>query len=140
MSYLAFEFEGSKFDGTMLPDLLKLVEQKIIKVHDLVVVFKDAKAQITSRELLEFDPDEVVLVNPLKSELKGMFTTGDIEAIGEQMRPNTTAALMLVEHLWATKFFQDVMNNKGRLVGNEFVPPALIKEALEDTEAASPKA
>ena len=137
MSYLAFEFEGTKFDGTMLPDLLKLVEQKSIRVLDLVIVFKDSKGRVTSRELVEFDPNEIVLINPLKSEIKGLFTTGDIAAVGELVRPNTTAALLLIEHLWAAKFFQDVLRNKGRLVGNEFVPPILVQEALEDAEAAA---
>jgi uncharacterized membrane protein len=137
MSYLAFEFEGSKFDGTMLPDLMDLVTKKLIAVHDLVIVMKDAKGRVVSRELLDFKPDELVLINPLTSQIKGLFTTGDIEAIGELIRPGTTAALLLIEHLWASKFFHDVQANKGRVVGNEFVPPALVQEALEDAEATA---
>lgn len=137
MSYMAFEFEGTKFDGTMLPDLMDMVNKGLVVVHDIVIIMKDDKAQVTSRELLDFKPDELVMINPLKSQIKGLFTTGDIEAIGEQIRPNTTAALLLIEHLWATKFFHDVLSNKGRLVGNEFIPPILVKEALEEAEAAA---
>ena len=136
MSYLAFEFEGTKFDGSILPELMKLVEKKTVRVLDIVVIFKDSKANVTTRELVDLDPDQIVMINPLKSEIKGLFTTGDIEAIAEQIRPGTTAALMLIEHLWAVPFFQDVMRNKGRLVGNEFVPPILVQEALEEAESA----
>jgi len=136
MSYLAFEFEGTKFDGTILPELMKLVEQKIVRVLDLVVIFKDSKGNVTSRELVDLDPNQIVMINPLKSEIKGLFTTGDIAAVGDMQRPGTTAALLLIEHLWANPFFQDVMRNNGRLVGNEFVPPALVQEALEAAEAA----
>ncbi len=136
MSYLAFEFEGTKFDGTILPELMKLVEQKTIRVLDLVIIFKDSKGNVTTRELVDLDPDQIVMINPLKSEIKGLFTTGDIAAVGDMQRPGTTAALMLLEHLWAAPFFQDVMRNKGRLVGNEFVPPVLVQEVLDAAEAA----
>jgi uncharacterized membrane protein len=137
MSYLAFEFEGNKFDGSMLPDLMDLVTKKLIVVHDLVVVMKDGKGRVVSRELLDFKPDELVMINPLTSQIKGLFTTGDIEAIADLIRPGTTAALLLIEHLWAGKFFRDVQANKGRVVGNEFVPLALVQEALEDAEATA---
>jgi uncharacterized membrane protein len=137
VSYLAFEFEGTKFDGSMLPDLMDLVNRKLIVVHDLVIVMKDDQGRVVSRELLDFQPDEIVMINPLKSQIRGLFTTGDIAAIGEMIRPNTTAALLLIEHLWSAKFFHDVAANKGRVVGNEFVPPALVMEALEDAEATA---
>jgi uncharacterized membrane protein len=137
MSYLAFEFEGTKFDGSMLPDLMDLVNKKLIVVHDLVIVMKDDKGRVISRELLDFKPDELVMINPLTSQLKGLFTTGDIAAIGEVIRPGTTAALLLIEHLWAAKFIGDVQANKGRVVGNEFIPPTVVQEALEDAAAAA---
>lgn len=137
VSYLAFEFEGTKFDGSMLPDLMDLVSKKLIVVLDLVIVMKDAQGQVISRELLDFQPDEIVMINPLKSQIKGLFTTGDIAAIGEMIRPGTTAALLLIEHLWSAKFFHDVAANKGRVVGNEFVPPVLVMEAMEDAEDAA---
>jgi len=137
MSYLAFEFDGTKFDGSMLPDLMDLVTRKLIVVHDIVIVVKDDQGRVISRELLDFKPDELVMINPLTSQIKGLFTSGDIEAIGEVIRPGTTAALLLIEHLWAAKFIHDVQANKGRVVGNEFIPPAVVQEALEDAAAAA---
>ncbi|HMK07812.1 MAG TPA: DUF6325 family protein [Anaerolineales bacterium] len=136
MSYLAFEFEGNKMKGEALKDLMALAEKKIIRVLDLVAVMKDAKGKVTTREIVEMDPDEVILINPLKSQIKGLFTTGDLEAIGGAIRPNTTAALLLVEHLWAAKFFADVKAANGRLVENQFIPGILVQEALEAAEAA----
>jgi len=136
MSYLAFEFEGNKMKGEALKDLMALAEKKIIRVLDLVAVMKDAKGTVTTREIVEMDPDEVILINPLKSQIKGLFTTGDLEAIGGAIRPNTTAALLLVEHLWAAKFFADVKAANGRLVENQFIPGILVQEALEAAEAA----
>jgi uncharacterized membrane protein len=136
MSYLAFEFEGNKMRGEALKDLMELAEKKIVRVLDLVAVMKDAKGNVTTREIVEMDPDEVILINPLKSQIKGLFTTGDLEAIGGAIRPNTTAALLLVEHLWAAKFFSDVKAANGRLVDNQFIPGILVKEALEAAEPA----
>jgi uncharacterized membrane protein len=136
MSYLAFEFEGNKFKGDIMPDLMAMVEKGIVRILDLVVVLKDKDGKVSTRELIEMDPADIIVLNPLKSQIKGLFTTGDIEAIGEAVRPNTTAALLLVEHLWAAKFFADVKAANGRLVGNQFIPGILVQEALEEAQAA----
>jgi len=135
MSYLAFEFEGNKFRGDLLPDLMNLVEKKIIRVLDLVAVIKDKNGKVTTRELVEMDPDEIVMINPLKSQIKGLFSTEDIEAIGALIRPNTSAGLLLVEHLWAAKFFKDIKAANGRLVDNQFIPAILVQEALEEAQS-----
>lgn len=135
MSYLAFEFEGNKFRGDLLPDLMNLVEKKTIRVLDLVTVMKDKNGKVTTRELVEMEPSEIILIDPLKSQIKGVFTTGDIEAIGEMIRPNTTAGLLLIEHLWADKFFKDIKAANGRMVDNQFIPAILVQEALDEAKS-----
>jgi uncharacterized membrane protein len=132
MSYLAFEFEGNKMKGEALKELMSLADKGLIRILDLVAVMKDKDAKITTRELVEMDPADVMILDPLKSQIKGLFTTGDIEAIGEAVRPNTTAALLLVEHLWADKFFKAIQGANGRLVGNQFIPGILVQEALDE--------
>jgi uncharacterized membrane protein len=129
--YLAFEFEGNKFKGDILPDLMALVEKGIIRILDLVVVDKDKEGKVSTREMIELDPADVLVLNPLKSQIKGLFSTKDIQAIAEAVRPNTTAALLLIEHLWAAKFFKDVLAANGRLVGNQFVPAIKVQEAID---------
>jgi uncharacterized membrane protein len=137
MSYLAFEFEGNKFRGDLMPDLMNMVEKKTIRVLDLVAVIKDKDGKIVTRELIEMDPDEIIMINPLKSQIKGLFSTEDIEAIGLMIRPNTTAALLLIEHLWAAKFFKDVKAANGRLVDNQFIPGILVQEALDEAQSGA---
>jgi uncharacterized membrane protein len=137
MSYLAFEFEGNKFKGDILPDLMAMVEKGIIRILDLVVILKDQSGKVSSRELMELDPADIIIVNPLKSQIKGLFSTEDIEAIGLMIRPNTTAALLLIEHLWAAKFFKDVKAANGRLVDNQFIPAILVQEALDEAQSAA---
>jgi uncharacterized membrane protein len=131
-SYLAFEFEGNRFKGDILPDLMAMVEKGIVRILDLVVVLKDKDGKVTSRELVELDPADIMILNPLKSHIKGVFSVEDIEAIGALIRPNTTAGLLLVEHLWAAKFFKDVKAANGRLVDNQFIPGILVQEALDE--------
>jgi uncharacterized membrane protein len=131
MSYLAFEFEGNKFKGDILPDLMALVEKGTIRILDVVVVAKDKDGKVSSREMIELDPADVLVLNPLKSQIKGLFSTKDIQAIAEAVRPSTTAALLMIEHLWAAKFFKDVLAANGRLVGNQFVPAIKVQEAID---------
>ena len=46
IDFLALEFKGNKFSGEILPALRELVENKIVRVIDLVIVMvQDGKYQ-----------------------------------------------------------------------------------------------
>jgi hypothetical protein len=44
------------------------------------------------------------LFDPTKAEALGMIKLEDIDMIAEQLEPNSSAAVMLFENLWAIKF------------------------------------
>ncbi len=41
VDFLALEFKGNQFKGEILPALLDLVQKKIVRVIDFIVVLKD---------------------------------------------------------------------------------------------------
>ena len=41
LDFIALEFKGNQFKGDVLASLLELVQQKIVRVIDLVIVVKD---------------------------------------------------------------------------------------------------
>ncbi len=132
IDFLALEFEGNKFKGDILPSLLELVEQQIVRVIDLVIVVKDADGVVVPLELQQLDADLMAVFDPLNVHVSGLVTADDIEAIGAHLNNNSTAGIMLFENLWAVKFKQAVLAAEGRVLVQERIPHEIVQEALDE--------
>jgi uncharacterized membrane protein len=135
VDFIALEFPGNRFKGEIVPDLLDLVEREVIRIYDLVIVTKHVDGMVEVRELQELDPAELSIVDPFKAEVSHMITELDIQAIAEKLDNNSTAALMLIENLWAKKTKQAMEDANGRLVLFERIPHDVVEEALADIKA-----
>jgi hypothetical protein len=132
IDFIALEFKGNNFKGEIIPSLLELVEQGIIRVIDLVIIQKDEEGEVRDLELQQLAPDTIAIFDPLNAQISGMVTTTDIEMVGQALENNSTAAVMLFENLWAIKFKEAVLNADGRLVMQERIPHEVVLEALSD--------
>ena len=101
IDFLALEFKGNQFKGEILPELLKLVQNKIVRVVDVIIVQKDEAGKHRALELKQLDAEEVRIFDPLEVEISGMIQVEDIEMIAEMLENNTTAVLLLFENLWS---------------------------------------
>jgi hypothetical protein len=132
IDFLALEFPGNKFDGSILTSILELVQVGIVRVLDLVVVAKDDEGNVVVRELQELDPEEIRVFDPLKVEVTSMITREDIDLIAEKLNNNSTAGLMLFENLWAIRTKQAMLDANGRLLMFERIPNEVVEENLRE--------
>jgi len=130
VDFLALEFDNEKLKGEIMPALMELVENKIVRVIDLVVIQKDQAGQHETLELQQLAPEVIAIFDPLMVEISGIIQVEDIDAIAEQMENNTTAAVLLFENLWAIKFKEAVLRANGRLLAQERIPHEAVEEAL----------
>ena len=131
IDFLALEFKTDQLTGESLPALLKLVENKIIRVIDLVIIVKDQDGDVKVLEIEELAPNMLAFFDPLEVEISGIIQVEDIEVIAEAMEDNTTAALLLFENLWAIKFGEAVTQASGRMVMYDRIPFEVVNETLE---------
>jgi len=130
IDFLALEFKGNKFSGEILPALRELVEKKIVRVIDLVIVMvQNGKYQ--TLELQQMDAATIAIFDPLQIEISGMIQVEDIEMISQELEDNTTAALLMVENLWAIKFGEAVLRANGRVVMQERIPMTVVNEVMD---------
>ena len=130
IDFIALEFKGNKFSGEILPALRELVEKKIVRVIDLVIVMvQDGKYQ--TLELQQMDSATIAIFDPLQVEISGMIQVEDIEMISQELEDNTTAALLMVENLWAIKFGEAVVRANGRMVMHSRIPFEVVNEVME---------
>jgi uncharacterized membrane protein len=132
IDFLAVEFPGNKFKGEILSSLFELVEKEIIRIYDLVVVMKDEAGEVVVRELQELDSENVRILDPLHAESSQMLTHDDINAIAENLAPNSSAGLLLVENLWAKKLKQAMLDADANVLLFERIPHADVEQALAD--------
>ena len=132
VDFIALEFKGNKLTGEVFASLLELVEQKILRVIDLVVVFKDEDGEVFAREMQELEDEHLIIIDPLQVVVTGILTEGDIEMVANELANNTAAAVLLIENLWAVKFKEAVIAEDGRLQMQERIPHEVALEALVD--------
>ena len=131
LDFLALEFDTDKLKGEILPELLDLVEKKIVRVIDLIIIEKDEDGNYEALEVEQLAPDLLAIFDPLDFEISGLIQVEDIEMIAADMDPNTTAGLLLVENLWAIKFGEAVLRAEGRVLMHERIPFEVVNETLE---------
>ena len=131
LDFLALEFDTDKLKGEILPELLDLIEKKIVRVIDLIIIEKGEDGTYEALEVEQLAPDLLAVFDPLDFEISGLIQVEDIEMIAADMDPNTTAGLLLVENLWAIKFGEAVLRAEGRVLMHERIPFEVVNETLE---------
>jgi hypothetical protein len=136
VDYLSFEFQNEKLKGEVLPALYELVEKKIIRVIDLLIIQKNKDGVHRAMEINQLSPELVSIFNPLNAEISGLIQVEDIEGIAELMQNGTTAAALLIENLWAIKFREAVLRADGKLLEHLRVPAQEVEEAMAKIASA----
>jgi len=136
IDYLVLEFQNEKLKGEIVPAILELVENKTIRVIDLVIIQKDKDGNHTVVELQELDSETLAIYDPLQAEVTGLIQVEDIDAIAEKMDNGTTAAAFLFENLWATKFKDAVLRANGKVLEQVRLHHEDVVEALDKIASA----
>lgn len=136
IDFLALQFRNKNLKGEILPALIELVENKIVRVIDLVIIQKDKDGRHEAVELQELDPETIALYDPLQAEVSGLIQVEDVNAIAEQMENDSTAAALLFENLWAIKFKDAVLKANGRLLEQVRLSHEDVEEAMSKIAGA----
>jgi hypothetical protein len=131
VDFLALDFKTDQLKGEILPELLELVKNKIVRVIDLVIIQKYEDGHHEAMEMQQMAPDLLALFDPLEIEISGIIQVEDIADVADAMENGTNAALLLFENLWAVKFKDAVLRANGRLLAQERIPYQVVDEVLE---------
>jgi uncharacterized membrane protein len=134
VEYIIVGFPGNQFTGDIAPELAKLVDSGTIRILDLVFITKDADGDV---RVVEFaDHDDVALFSALDGEVGGFISDEDIEYAATELEPNSSAALLIWEDVWATPFVEAMRNSGGVLIEGSRIPHDLIEAAEAELAAA----
>ena len=134
VEYIIVGFPGNQFTGDIAPELAKLVAGGTIRILDLVFITKDADGDARAVEFE--DHDDVALFSALDGEVGGFISDEDIEYAATELEPNSSAALLIWEDVWATPFVEAMRNSGGVLIEGSRIPHDLIEAAEAELAAA----
>jgi uncharacterized membrane protein len=131
VEYMAVAFPGNKFTGNITPALKELVESGTIRIIDLAFVSKDAEGNVLAMELEELDSNAGKAFATLQHEVGDLVNEADLKEIGAGLEPNSSAAILVWEDVWAAKFANAMREAGGILIDRQLVPHEIVQAALE---------
>jgi uncharacterized membrane protein len=153
LQLLVVGFEGNKFSGEIVPELDALRNSGMIRLIDLVFVTKDDEGDVTSVQLSDLSDEEKIEFGMTAGALIGFGAAGDagaeagaevgaenvlegdfgvadedIDEIAAELDANSSALMLLVEHLWSIPMKEAIIHSNGRLIGNWIIQPEMLVE------------
>jgi len=134
---VGFPAEKANFSGAMAAELRKLMDSGTVRVLDLVIVTKDSDGTVEVAELREQDDSAVGELRSLEAEVSLLLAADDVERVGADLEPGSTAAVLVWENAWAGPLASAIRRSGGELIDTGRIPiQALIAAVEEDREAA----
>jgi uncharacterized protein DUF6325 len=130
VEYMVVAFPGNQFNGKMAPALADLVEAGTIRVLDLAIVVKDAAGDVAAMEIEGAGSAVMDAFEAMAEDRGGLITAEDLERVGEALDPNSAAALLVWEDLWASRLADEIRASGGVLVDIQRVPRDVVEAAI----------
>jgi len=134
VEYMAVAFPGNKFTGEIVPALKELVDSGTVRIIDLAFVAKDADGSIAALEIEELEADVGVAFKALEAQIGELVNEEDLMAVGEELEPNSSAAVLVWEDTWATRFAKAIRDAGGIVLDLERIPNEIVQSALDFAE------
>jgi uncharacterized protein DUF6325 len=120
-------FPGNQFNGAIGPALRDLVERGLVRVLDILFVYKDVDGAVGSIELAGLSEQ----LEPAFVDLDGQFGGGlldaeDVEEVAAGLEPGSSKAVVVIENLWAVPFVEAVRSAGGELIDQARIPSAVV--------------
>ena len=135
IDYIVVEFPRPHFTGEAFPLLLDLVDNNTIRILDLVFVVKDADGTVGAVELDQLDGGGFDLT-VFAGVHSGLIGDDDIADAGAALLPDTAAAVLVYENVWAAPFATALRRAGGQLVASGRIPIQAILASLDEIESA----
>jgi uncharacterized membrane protein len=126
-------FDGERPGQEVVDGIVELIESDAVRLLDLLFVSRAPDGELTVLELEEI-ADRYGLEGIEVVEL-GLAGEDDVNDLAEAIEPGTSAALLVVEHVWARKFAETLYRAGGRVLQTERIPAPVVNEVVAATSA-----
>ena len=144
---LVLGFEEPNFTGKIAAELDRLREHEFVKIVDALVVQKDDEGNVVALQISDLSQDEALEMGAIAGALVGFGYGGDDEAaveagaelgadamadghlipeedawyVADAIPNGSTAAIILLEHLWAIPLRNAIVDAGGVALADEWI-------------------
>lgn len=124
----AIGFDGDRPGPAILQAVDDLVASGTVNVLDLVFVTRSLDGELSILELSDTSDDAGVPA----LDLAGLAGEDDIAALAEGVTPGSSAAVLVVELLWAKAFAGALYDAGGAVLAREGIPAPVVNAFLSE--------
>jgi hypothetical protein len=118
-----------------VPPLLDLVDRRLIRILDVLVLIKRSDGSFDALTTEELDPSQVGELGALRGASSGLLTDEDTEAAAAALQPDSVALFVVYENLWSVPFAVAARKAGGHVVASGRIPIQAILARLDALEA-----
>ncbi|GAA3201231.1 hypothetical protein GCM10010468_14300 [Actinocorallia longicatena] len=122
------ELGGDGVDQEVAAAILDLRDTGTVKVIDISFVAKSADGTVTITEVTESNVAEVY--RGLVDDELDLLNAEDLELVGAELPPGSTAMVMVWENTWASRLSAALRRSGSRVRMLERVPRPVVQEAI----------
>jgi len=134
IDYFVVELPNEGMRGEAFGLLVDLVDRGLIRVLDLVAVRRELDGSVSAIELTEL-PDGFTELTVFDGARSGLLGQDDLDEALQAVEPGSTAAVLVIENVWAAPFATALRRSGAQLVASGRIPVQAILAALEAAEA-----
>ena len=128
IEFYAIAFDGDQPGPGVLQAIDDLVAAGTVNVLDLVYATRSPEGELTVLELSDTTDDAGVPA----LDLAGLAGLEDIEALAAEVPPGSSAAILVVELLWAKAFAGALYDAGGVVIAREAIPAPIVNAFLAE--------
>ena len=113
LEYIVIGVSDRQLKSALIAELNAIQEAGKIRVVDLIFVSKSADGTVAMQEVSELVEEELAEYGDIAVNLMGLLTAEDITQLTEQVPPDSSAVVILIEHTWVIGLTEAVRKNGG---------------------------
>ena len=127
IEFYAIAFEGDRPGPAVLQAIDDLVASGTVNVLDLVFARRSPEGEIEVLELSDTIDDGAPAL-----DLAGLAGQDDILYLAENLEPGSSAAILVIELLWAKSFAAALYDAGGAVIAREGIPAPIVNAFLAE--------
>jgi hypothetical protein len=122
-------FPGNKFSGRIAPAIMELVENRTIRILDLLFLMKDGDGVVTKLEAKDIDEEGAAFLS-IEVAHPGALGDEDAEEVSDDLPSNSAALLIAFENLWTAKVVDALQDADAVMIDSIRIPVDVVEAAL----------
>src|SRR3954447_7259489 len=131
IDYLLIEAQGRKLNGALIQPLLDLVDRRLIRILDVLVLVKRRDEDFDALTTSDLEGAAMGDLGALAGASSGLLSADDAADAAAALEPDSIGLLLVYENLWSLPFAKAAREAGGQLVAYGHIPTQAVVAAID---------